>query len=132
MTLLLVIPCLNEETHLPSLLDALCADPAAAASRIVVVDGGSTDASQRLVRERAERDARIVLMVNAKRIQSAGVNHAVHAYGGDAELYLWPECGQVGSSSCRRRRPSLQAGMRLALAPNAPSEGVGDRRGRPG
>jgi succinoglycan biosynthesis protein ExoA len=85
--LLVVVPCLNEEAHLPALLDTLRNDPAAADARIVVVDGGSTDASAEIVLRRAEHDARLTLLNNPKRVQSAGVNLAVRAFGAEAELF---------------------------------------------
>ncbi|TPG16504.1 glycosyltransferase family 2 protein [Sphingomonas koreensis] len=76
---LIVIPCLNEERHIGALLDQLLADPAA--DLIVVTDGGSSDDSRAIVLEKAGRHPRIVLMDNPARIQSAGVNRAVDAYG---------------------------------------------------
>lgn len=85
---LIVIPCLNEQAHIGALLDVLCADPAAADARIVVADGGSSDRSQDIVRERAAADERIALLVNPKRIQSAGVNLAVRSFGADADLLV--------------------------------------------
>jgi succinoglycan biosynthesis protein ExoA len=86
MKILVVIPCLNEEAHLPALLDQIRADPAA--GRIIVVDGGSTDSSAAIVRACAAQDERVVLQVNPKRIQSAGVNLAVAHYGDDAEVFV--------------------------------------------
>lgn len=83
---LVVIPCLNEEPHLPALLAWLSAR--AEPCRIVVADGGSSDASRRIVAAAAANDARIVLMDNPKRLQSAGVNAAVRAYGGEAEWFV--------------------------------------------
>lgn len=88
MTLLVVIPCLNEEAHLQSLLDALRRDPAAADARFIVADGGSTDASIAIARKAAELDPRVVLMHNPQRIQSAGVNAAVRSHGQDAEFFI--------------------------------------------
>ena len=88
MTLLVVIPCLNEEAHLQDLLDALRRDPAATDARIIVADGGSTDASVAIVRKAAQNDPRIVLMHNPQRIQSAGINAAVRGYGSDAEFFV--------------------------------------------
>ncbi len=85
--LLVVVPVLNEEAHLPALLALLCADPAAAGARIVVADGGSTDQSAEIVRRFAANDARVTLLANPKRIQSAAVNLAVATYGGE-EGYL--------------------------------------------
>lgn len=85
---LVVIPCLNEEAHLGALLDSLCADPATADARIVVADGGSSDRSQDIVRERAAADPRIALLHNPKRIQSAGINLAVRTFGADADVLV--------------------------------------------
>jgi succinoglycan biosynthesis protein ExoA len=85
LKLLIVIPCLNEETHLPRLLDWLQADPIVSTARIVVVDGGSTDRSAAIVAERAATDPRVILLHNPKRLQSAGVNLAFDGYGGDVD-----------------------------------------------
>ena len=86
MSVLVIIPCLNEEAHLPRLLDQFCADPNAA--RIVVADGGSTDRSVEIVRRASEADPRIVLLHNSRRIQSAGVNLAVSTYGDEAPFFV--------------------------------------------
>jgi succinoglycan biosynthesis protein ExoA len=83
--LLVVIPCLDEEAHLPALLDGLLADAAAGSARIVVVDGGSRDRSAQVVSAYAEKDPRIVLLHNPKRIQSAAVNLAVAEHGASAD-----------------------------------------------
>ena len=76
---LIVVPCLNEEAHLPSLLDALVAD--APGALVVVADGGSTDRSRAIVTDRAATHPQVRLLDNAKRLQAAGVNVAVQAYG---------------------------------------------------
>jgi len=86
--LLIVVPCLNEEAHLPALLETLCGDPATQAARIVVADGGSVDRSRDIVRERAAADPRIVLLDNPQRIQSAGVNLAVRTWGADVDMLV--------------------------------------------
>ena len=79
MSALIVIPCLNEAEHLPRLLEALLADPMA--DLIVVADGGSSDGSRAIVSDMAQDNARIALLDNPGRIQSAGVNRAVAEYG---------------------------------------------------
>lgn len=84
--ILIVIPCLNEAPHLRALLDTLRADPRAGEARIVVVDGGSTDGSQDIVRDIAQSDPRVELLHNPKRIQSAAVNLAVRQNPGAAYL----------------------------------------------
>lgn len=78
MSVLAVIPCLNEAAHLPALLRQMLADPAI--DRIVVADGGSDDGSRAIVAQFAQ-DERVVLLDNPARIQSAGVNRAVREYG---------------------------------------------------
>ncbi|XUU60708.1 glycosyltransferase family 2 protein [Erythrobacter sp. HA6-11] len=84
MRTLVVIPCLNEAAHLPRLLQDLLADPKA--DMIVVADGGSSDGSRTIVSDLAADNARIALLDNPDRIQSAGVNRAVAQYG---EGYHW-------------------------------------------
>ncbi|MEH3046364.1 glycosyltransferase family 2 protein [Sphingomonas adhaesiva] len=76
---LIVIPCLNEEAHLPDLVAGLVADSGGAL--IVVADGGSTDRSRQIVADIAARHPQVVLLDNPKRIQSAGVNLAVRTHG---------------------------------------------------
>lgn len=84
--LLVVIPCLNEEAHLPGLLAWLSArsEP----RRIVVADGGSTDTSRRIVENAAKADPRITLLDNPQRLQSAGVNAALKAYGAETSRFV--------------------------------------------
>ena len=85
MSLLAVIPCLNEEDHLPQLLTQMLADPAI--DKLVVADGGSTDKSREIVASFA-RNERVVLLDNPARIQSAGINLAVREYGAGHEWLL--------------------------------------------
>lgn len=76
---LVVIPCLNEEAHLPGLLGAISADVPDAL--IAVVDGGSCDRTREIAREAADRSQNVVLLDNPARIQSAAVNLAVERMG---------------------------------------------------
>ena len=86
--LLIIIPCLDEAAHLPDLIAKLCADPDAAHARIVVADGGSTDGGQDIVRGFSDRDPRVVLLDNPKRLQSAAVNLAVARFGAEAPMFI--------------------------------------------
>lgn len=88
MKVLIVIPCLNEEAHLPAVLDQICADAATTNARIVVADGGSTDRSVEIIHQRAATDPRLFLLANPRRRQSAGVNLAVAQYGYDVDLII--------------------------------------------
>jgi succinoglycan biosynthesis protein ExoA len=58
----------------------LRADPGAADARIVIVDGGSSDNSAAIVRDIAVADARVRLLNNPKRIQSAAINLAARQF----------------------------------------------------
>jgi succinoglycan biosynthesis protein ExoA len=82
-SLLIVIPCLNEEAHLAALVDQFARDNPEA--MIVVADGGSTDSSRSIVRDRAANATNLVLLENHQRIQAAGVNAAVQQYGSGRE-----------------------------------------------
>lgn len=81
---LIVIPCLNEAENLPRLLAQLAAECPSAT--IVVADGGSSDASRAIVGDFARRNGRVHLLDNPQRIQSAGINRAVAAFGTD---HVW-------------------------------------------
>lgn len=76
---LIVIPCLNEEAHLPELLGAMVAD--APGATVVVADGGSRDRSRAIVEEWAARTGRVHLLDNPARLQSAGINLAAQRFG---------------------------------------------------
>lgn len=86
MTVMAVIPCLNEAAHLDSLLEQFLRDECV--DLLVVADGGSSDGSQEITRMWAARDPRVRLLNNHARIQSAGVNLAVIEFGANYEWLL--------------------------------------------
>lgn len=75
-TALVVIPTLNEERHIGSLLDQLTRLPAGLVPEILVADGRSTDGTRAVVAARAARDPRVRLVDNPARLQGAGINRA--------------------------------------------------------
>jgi succinoglycan biosynthesis protein ExoA len=85
MSVLAVIPCLNEAAHLPALLTQMLADPTI--DRIVVADGGSDDGSREIVSKFA-LGQRVTLLDNPARIQSAGLNRAVREHGSGYDWLL--------------------------------------------
>ena len=78
MSMLIVIPCLNEAVTLPGLLAQQLAETDAT---IVVADGGSDDGSRELIALLAAQHHRLVLLDNAARLQSSGINLAVQRHG---------------------------------------------------
>ena len=85
---LIVIPCLNEAAHIGKLLEQLRPAAARLGARIVVADGGSADGTQAIVERIVARDARVVLVANPKRIQSAAINLVVATFGDDADYLI--------------------------------------------
>ena len=77
----MVIPCLNEQAHIENVLRGLAAEAHRTPMQIVVADGGGADGSRAVVEHIAAHDARVVLLDNPKRIQSAGVNLAARLHG---------------------------------------------------
>lgn len=88
MSVLIVIPTLNEEHHIAATLRAVLPFAADHDARIVVADGGSTDATRRIVTELAETHPQITLLDNPRRLQSAAVNLAVEQFGDEAEYLI--------------------------------------------
>src|ERR1700742_763536 len=85
---LAVIPCLNEEKYLDSLLRMLLAASRDLPMRIVVADGGSTDTSPRIAQEFVKQNTNIFFFVHPKQRQGAGINAAVEAYGNGIEYLI--------------------------------------------
>ncbi|NQX93396.1 MAG: glycosyltransferase family 2 protein [Erythrobacter sp.] len=86
MSVLVVIPCLNEAQHLKGLISSLLTNPEV--TKLVVADGGSDDGSQAIVEKLAEADTRVHLLHNPAKIQSAGINLAVSHFGGGMDWLL--------------------------------------------
>jgi succinoglycan biosynthesis protein ExoA len=84
-SVLIVVPTLNEAQHIEGVIRDLLAD-APEETRLVVVDGGSTDETPAIVR--GIRDPRIRILHNPDRIQSAGINRAVATEGNGATYLL--------------------------------------------
>jgi succinoglycan biosynthesis protein ExoA len=87
-TLVVVIPCLNEEAHIGRILSRFVAEPDNLVRKIVIADGGSTDGTLSIVQQYVGRDTRVALIRNQQRIQSSGVNRAVEQYGDLAPFVL--------------------------------------------
>lgn len=87
----LVIPCLDEARFIVGCLRSVLGQTwPRERTEILVVDGGSTDGTQDLVREVARLYplARIRLLDNPDRVQSAGCNRAIRASRGDVVIRM--------------------------------------------
>lgn len=86
---LVVIPTLNEASHIETLLTGLLSELTLLPTmRIVVVDGGSSDGTPQLVEAIAQRHSALKLIHNSARIQSAAVNLAARRFGRDANILI--------------------------------------------
>jgi succinoglycan biosynthesis protein ExoA len=87
-SVLVIVPCLNEEEHIEKTLAHFMAVPAHTVCKIVVSDGGSTDNTVKIIEQCALRDSRVVLVRNTRRIQSSALNRAVEQYGDLARFII--------------------------------------------
>lgn len=71
-----VVPTLDEEAHIRACLDTLLAQVDPSCGEILVVDGGSRDATRAIVAEMAAAHPHLRLVDNPKRLQAAAVNLA--------------------------------------------------------
>ena len=85
--ILVVVPTLNEESHIADCLRTILRDPGDVFT-VVVADGGSRDDTCAIVKSIATSDPRLHLMANPDRLQSAGINAAVATYGSQAQILV--------------------------------------------
>ena len=99
---LIVVPTLNEARHIGALLENLLIEAEAMDARIVVADGGSSDGTQAIVMAVAASNARVTLMHNPKRIQSAAMNLAVAQHGDGMDYVIRIDAhGKYPADYCR-------------------------------
>lgn len=105
MRLSVIIPTLNEETHLPQTLASL---PAQTPDEIIVADGGSTDATLSVAQGRCDR------IVEAPRGRAHQMNHGAAVATGDVLLFLHADCllerGALAEARALAAQPSVAAG----------------------
>ena len=79
---LIVIPSLNEESHIEDVIAALQADRHISRALIVVSDGGSSDQTVSIVERIGNINPRVRLLTTVERLSTgASVNRAVEAFG---------------------------------------------------
>jgi succinoglycan biosynthesis protein ExoA len=79
---LIVIPSLNEEAHIETVITNLQADTRCSEALIVVSDGGSSDQTVSIVERIARTDPRVCVLATVARLRTgASVNRAVERFG---------------------------------------------------
>ena len=93
--ILVVVPTLNEAGAIAACLDSLMGDesfalpPEDGGALLAVMDGGSTDATDRIVAGIAQGSrGRIILARNPDRLQAAAINDAVATFGAGCEVLV--------------------------------------------
>lgn len=119
-SVLVVIPCLNEELYIGQIITKLAAEAERINLRVVVADGGSTDRSRSIVQHLAAANDFLTLMDNPHRVQASGINAAVQRYGENAEILIrmdahasYPDryCETLLSVQTRTQADSVVVGM---------------------
>jgi glycosyltransferase involved in cell wall biosynthesis len=85
----LAIPVYNEERHIDACLDAVAAQTYGRVLEVLVVDGGSSDATRDMV---TRRGGNVRLVDNPRRIQSAALNIALAEARGDLFVRVDGHC----------------------------------------
>lgn len=84
----IILPTFNEAAHIEAVLDTLGRQRRDVVRELLVVDGGSTDATRAIVARVAQRDPRVRLVDNPARLQSAGVNRAAREAAPGIDLLI--------------------------------------------
>ena len=129
----IAIPTLNESAHIENVVSCFLATRYPNLIDVIVVDGGSSDGTQEIVKALGERDPRVKLVCNPERIQAAGLNLALREASGEVFLRADAHCeyasdyvercvetlvqtGAVNVGGAQRfvARTAFQAGVALA------------------
>lgn len=92
MSVLVVMPTLNEESFVESAVSSLLGSADGLDLRLVVADGGSTDSTRQIVAGLAAADPRIELLDNPGRTQSRGINLAVRRAEPRVDVVVRADC----------------------------------------
>jgi succinoglycan biosynthesis protein ExoA len=88
----IVMPALNEERYIAAAMATLIPEQPSFDYELLVLDGGSTDATRRIVQLLASGNPRIRLVDNEKRVQSAGMNKAARIADPRSTTLLRADC----------------------------------------
>ncbi len=92
MSVLVVMPALNEEAFVATAVRQLLDTAGDLDVQLVVADGGSSDGTRAIVERLAAADPRVHLLVNPGRTQSRGVNLAVAQAPAHVDVVVRTDC----------------------------------------
>ncbi|WP_274631342.1 glycosyltransferase family 2 protein [Arvimicrobium flavum] len=123
---MVVIPCLNEAEHIEALIDRLSPSANRLGMKIVVVDGGSVDGTQEIVKTIAAAKPEVSLLYNARKIQSAAVNLAVEELGDQFESFIRIDAhGDYPEDYCDRLIEEAEASQAASVVVSMATKGFG-------
>src|SRR5262245_27179584 len=88
----IVMPALNEAHYISRAVASIVPRSVHFPCEVIVVDGGSQDATCEIIKEMAATDPRIRLLKNKRRIQAAGVNLGARRAAPGARYLLRADC----------------------------------------
>jgi len=86
------MPALNEERYIAAAINSILPLAETVECELLVMDGGSTDATREIVDRLAADDPRIKLLPNPRRIQSAALNIAARACDPRSSVIVRADC----------------------------------------
>lgn len=91
----IVMPALNEENFIADAIRSVLPEGADFNWELLVLDGGSTDATRDIVRAFSAADARIRLIANRKRLQAAAMNTAARMADPRSGMLVRADCHAI-------------------------------------
>jgi succinoglycan biosynthesis protein ExoA len=91
----IVMPALNEESYIAAAIQSLLPDPGVIDYELLVLDGGSTDDTEAIVRRLSSLNSRIRLVANERKIQSAAVNIAARIADPRSNYLVRADCHSI-------------------------------------
>jgi len=88
----IVMPALNEERYIERAIGSVLPDPSEFDCELLVMDGGSTDATVEIVARLSAGDSRIRLVHNPRKLQSAALNLAAREADSRASYLVRADC----------------------------------------
>jgi succinoglycan biosynthesis protein ExoA len=88
----ILVPTLNEENYIRRTIASITPQDSDLDYELIVIDGGSTDGTQKIVNELASANRRIRLVHNSARIQSAAINLGASIAKPDSSVLVRADC----------------------------------------